>query len=325
MEGIKKPDQDIQLSEHDKQLEQRKSKLHENVPNLFTEAELPLYWEFEKMLKEDLQYQGGRKGSGYTTTFRVLAKLLKNKSVNQKSRLAYEIFDFNKANLDYFPNEEDYDESQFLKVIKDRLDKVKIKVEHPSHLVFVNMIEEIIFDSENNSLVEIPQSLNKSEVGTCTTAEIYFFDFGPMLQTNEGFNVGRMEIIVDENNRPILLQKVGMGESSCISLVPLKINNVELPIGSLIEAVPKENPEFQETNNKWFPKIININQFEGFNFLRITTFTFPPETREEVFGNHYHEQHDNDFVNYNWMEIKHYRSLVEGIVGQNSPKNEIDK
>jgi hypothetical protein len=136
---------------------------------------------------------------------------------------------------------------------------------------------------------------------------------------NEGVGYdGEMSIIVDENNKPILLQKTSMGEKSCISLVPLKINNVELPMGSLIEAVPKENQEFQETNNKWFSKIINIDQFEGFNFLRITTLTFPPETREEIFGNHYHEQHDHEFINYDWLEIKHYRDLVENILRKDS-------
>jgi hypothetical protein len=175
MEGMKKLDQEVQLSENDKRLEERKSKLHENVPNIFSEEQLPLYWEIEKMLKEDLQYQGGRKGSGYTTVFRALAKFLKINSNNRlKSRFAYEVFDLNKANLDYFPNEEDHDEEQFLKIIKDRLEIIKAKLEHPAHLLIVRMIEDAIFTSKNDSLTEIPQSKNKSEIGTCTTAEIYF-------------------------------------------------------------------------------------------------------------------------------------------------------
>jgi hypothetical protein len=174
------------------------------------------------------------------------------------------------------------------------------------------MISDLVFGSEKNITEVKVLSEKEHRVGTCTTAERYFFEFNAVQgirRFDNGYE-GSMQIITDETGKPIMLEKIDLGDRSCITLEPIKMGKTEIPAGSLVQAFPREDATPEIIASYYFPHKMTTADFKGFQLLRLSTLSMPPQLREEVFGNHYYSQHTSNFRNYDWIEVEHYRELA---------------
>ncbi|MCX6757696.1 MAG: hypothetical protein NTZ44_02325 [Candidatus Nomurabacteria bacterium] len=299
---------------HDKtaDIEKHKSIIHKEVIDIFKNAGLPLNDKLTEMLTEPDRMQSGRQGSGYTNLFRELSTYVNNPSKNPLEL-------FNDVEMDTTLNDEDYNnlttKEKIAKLhVQEKIESVNHILIHPSHKIFINMIHDIVLGSEKNiPSIELETDMEKIEkIGTCTTAEVYFFQWQGIkeLKNFHGGHEGFMNVIVDEKQKPIILEKLGLGAKSCISLVPLKIGKVEIPAGSMLQAIPKENIKYENNFSIYFPKKFNASDYT-FKMLRISLLALPPEVRAESFGNHYHDQIKNNYTNCEWLKIEDYRNLAE--------------
>jgi hypothetical protein len=301
---------------YNENIEQHRATIHKQVPAIFEKFGLPLNHRIQDMLFEPDAMQGGRQGSGYTNVFRELGNYINNSLKNPLDLFdEYSLIE----SLEKYSGQKLNREQKIEKLnIKEKLDAISKELVNPSHIILIQMMRDIIFGSEKDiPQIEVENNLEKIEkAGTCTTAERYYFEWEGVKNLGgfEGGYGGHMKIIADETGQPIMIEKVGMGEKSCLSLVPLKMGQIEIPAGSMLQAITKENIVADKIDSNYFPEKLKLSDYDGFRFLRISTLSLPAEIREAAFGNHYFDQMQNDFVNYNWLETKHYLELIENVL-----------
>lgn len=165
-------------------------------------------------------------------------------------------------------------------------------LEREESVLVAKLIQDIVLpiDADQEGCVELVAWPEKIAVGSCPLAERWF------LEIAHGFipRKGRCNFILDEHNRPVLLEKINMGEShSCISLIPCVINGVRIPAGSLLAVCYDEE---QVTRIATHPDIpgdgIYLADCSGFRMLRLTTLAVSPENRARAFSVHFKAQKD---------------------------------
>ena len=103
---------------------------------------------------------------------------------------------------------------------------------------------------------------------------------------------GRINIFVDAQNTPLLLEKLNMGDDhSCISLQPLLMNGVRIPAGSLFSVsydaeLIQQFPACPDVKGH----IIPHHAIQGFWFLRLTTLAISLKIAHVLFSTHYAQQ-----------------------------------
>lgn len=128
----------------------------------------------------------------------------------------------------------------------------------------------------------------KLAIGTCPLAEKYF------LELAQGFvrRKGRMNVIVSDEGEPLLVEKLGLGDDhSCLSVVPLLLNGVRLPRGSLF-GVAYSGEVGLRANAQLAGVVIPIARCQGFRFLRLTTLAVSAGNRRRAFSSHFEAQVD---------------------------------
>ena len=123
---------------------------------------------------------------------------------------------------------------------------------------------------------------------------------------------GSINIFVDEQNRPLLIEKMNMGDDhSCINLQPLIMNGIRIPVGSLfsveydIEQIDNKVP-----NQEFKGYIIPYKEIQGFWFLRLTTLAISPENRKRAFTTHFEQQVNNGLFSPDTTLIKQLNDVA---------------
>ncbi len=293
--------------------------IHKEFVSAFKETGIPLNDKLAHMLHEPDDMQGGRPGSGFTNLFRELSNYVNN-DLNNPLKLfdTIAIEDI----LDLQPGVRLSTEQKIQALgLEEKFKHIQEKLIHPSHHIALSMMHDILLGTEKN-LPQLNIETNQDElnkIGTCTTAERYFFEWGGLreLKDFQGSYGGTMTVITTDQGVPCMIRKNGMGEQgSCLTLTPLVMGKVEIPAGSFVQAIPNENTHGTPTNNDLFPEVIASNDFDGFRFLRLSTLALKPNDRMAAFGNHYFQQKKEDFANYDWIETKHYQELIENILSR---------
>ncbi len=284
---------------------------HEVVES-FQAIGFPLNRKLESMLNEDLEHQRPRRGSGFTQASRHLAEFINQPRVftnefdlrifseagqNNLKRLIA-IFRTSlgrkpKGLYDLLTNFMDANTSEHDDFVKlQKLANLTSTFKFEESQLIGNMILSILgvhCDKEyvNSKHPLLPPLDEKPAIGTCPEAERYFLEFaGGYLRRH-----GLINIFTDEHNRPIVVEKIGIGDShSCITIADTWINNVQIPAGSLLgtrySTVPIDAKPCAELNGAWMPLPVS----HGFRFLRLTTLAVSPENRERAFNNHVKKQ-----------------------------------
>jgi hypothetical protein len=125
------------------------------------------------------------------------------------------------------------------------------------------------------NMVVLPHRSRTEQVGTCTTAEVYFFDVAV-----RSLGYADPDIVVDESGAAVMLLK-NAGERSALTLVETVLDGVRLPPGSLV-ALEEADPRVRG--------IVPLSSVSGVQFLRLTSLAISLEGRAEAVGTLYDMQ-----------------------------------
>ena len=289
----------------------------------FQKQLVPLSNNLTEMLNEHFSHQTERRGCGFTQATRVIAEFInqEREETDFKDFRLFQDYDTRALktimssaksygleldgwrNLHLQPNV-----TQFLETLtksdsftdalqkelefQQKLNNIHTCVEYEESKLLCNFLEDIILrkTQHETGLLELKNLREKPKVGSCPMAENFFLKIahGRLLRQ------GLINIFTDENNQPILMEKLKMGDDhSCINLVPVIMNGIRIPSGSLFSVQYNEEALHKNANKHYKGYIIPITEVDGFWFLRLTTLAVSPENRARAFNAHYKQQVDN--------------------------------
>ena len=295
------------------------------ILKLFARRLHPLSAKLTDMLNEHFLHQTERRGCGYTQATRVMAEFINEPRSDQDFEDLRLFADYSVSglktivqqaaahqlelpqgwrNLDQnpqisallaqHPNPRDAYENYLKQEVAFQgiLRSLHNEVELEESKLLCALIEDIVLpkDATALGLSSIRQLEEKPKVGSCPMAEKFFLE----IAHRKLLRLGEINIFVDSNNQPLLLEKMNMGDNhSCINLVPVMMNGVRLPPGCLfstdydIDTLPK-------TANKQLKGwVIPLDACPGFWFLRVTTLAVSPKNRARAFSTHFQQQVKN--------------------------------
>lgn len=165
-----------------------------------------------------------------------------------------------------------------------RLLEVRERLRYPESRIILALIGGIL-SFETTAAPALPEMPEKPEIGSCSQAEEYFLEIAHG-KIRRG---GRVNIFLDEDHRPVLVEKIHLGEShSAIFLRELSICEVAIPPGGLAALRHHDNatPLAEHRHGLVFP----MTALHQARFLRLTTLALAPEDRKRAFGEQYLRQ-----------------------------------
>ena len=310
------------------------SQIDHEVVRVFKEHAHPLSEKMTEMLNEHYAHQTERRGCGYTQSTRVLAEYINcrrltddfndlklfdhyetrglRKILDQKGSYGLNINDWHnldtQSEIQAFlsaAKEDEYSialekEVGFQRALRQLSERMTLE---ESKLAAM-LIEDIILPktSRDTDLVELPTLAEKPKVGSCPMAENFFLK----IAHRHVLRQGEINIFVDHNNEPLLLEKLNMGDNhSCISLKPVLMNGVRLPVGSLFSVeYNRDEVATKRQNSEFKGYIIPYDAISGFWFLRLTTLAVSPQHRKRAFSTHFEQQVANGLYSPGTTELQ---------------------
>lgn len=298
------------------------SSVQHEVITAFEAAELTLANNLVDMLNEHYSHQTERRGCGYTQATRVLAERINQPRsadsfedlrlfADHPSKPLYTLLsaaDSYGLTIDSWRNldlrtdlaarlqaESTIASGGFLATLQNemqwqqQLRQMSERVTLEESRLIVQLIIDTILprSAAELGLSSLHVLTEKPKVGSCPMAEKFFLDIA------HGFTPrkGQVNIIVDAAGRPLLLEKLNMGDDhSCISLVPLMMNGVCLPVGSLFAAQYEPEQASLRAGRQIAGQILAAERCTGFYFLRLTTLAVSPAHRKRAFNAHFEQQ-----------------------------------
>lgn len=310
------------------------------VVTIFKKYLYPLSSKLTEMLNEHFSHQTERRGCGFTQATRVIAeyvsqqrdllgfqdlrifedydtKALKN-ILNQSS--SYGLVLDTWRNLDINPEVQKTlahlnPQEIFTQNLQQEFDfqsglrKIYEHAELEESILICQLLADIILPQEvhNIRMIECHALEEKPKVGSCPMAEKFFL----RIAHHRLLRQGEINIFVDENDQPIMMEKLNMGDNhSCISLVPLMMNGVRLPAGSLFSANYEIDQLEKHQNKQYKGFVIPISAMNGFWFLRLTTLAISPKNRARAFGYHFKQQVDNGLFRPDTTELSQLMEIA---------------
>lgn len=316
--------------------------LEHEVLRCFNEQLHPLAKNLTEMLNEHFSHQTERRGCGYTQATRVVAEFI-NSEQDEIDFKDFKIFDQYDTkplkmilanavahglelktwrNLDQNPDVQKFlaehpnSEDNFVNTLaaevafQAKLRNIHTTVEKEESQVLCQFLEDIILRKDPTEVqsLELKNLSEKPKVGSCPMAENFFLKIahGRMLRQ------GNINIFVDQNNTPILMEKIKMGDDhSCINLVPLIINGIRIPLGSLFSVYYDEENIAKRPNKNFKGHVISVHDVTGFWFLRLTTLAISPKNRARAFSSHFKQQIDNGLFSPETTELKQLIAVAQ--------------
>ena len=278
------------------------------LASAFENAGLPLCNKLVEMLDEHPSHQTERRGCGLTQATRRLAE-----RINQPRdpvdaadlslfegwplRLASGIGQASRARgwaagwraLDQAPEEVQRAIAPLpgaaeLLALPGRLrDVARAPLQEESRLLLA-LLEDLLGDRAQD-LQALPEMREKPEIGSCSQAEEFFLEIAHG-KIRRG---GRVNILVDDARRPVLVEKIGLGEShSAMFIRPATICGVTIPPGGLValryhaDAVPLSSGTQGD--------ILPLAALAEVRFLRLTTLAVSPTSRPRAFNAQFRRQ-----------------------------------
>lgn len=311
------------------------------VVMIFKKYLYPLSAKLTEMLNEHFSHQTERRGCGYTQATRVIAefvsqvrdpvgfqdlrifedyetKALKN-ILNQAGSYGLTLetwrnLDINlevQQTLKHLNPQESFAQNLQQEVdFQAKLRSIHQYAELEEGILICQLLADIILPqrAQDLGMIECQALLEKPKVGSCPMAEKFFL----RIAHHRLLRQGEINIFVDEHDQPIMMEKLNMGDNhSCISLVPLMMNGVRLPAGSLFSA-HYEIEQLEKHNNKQYKGyVIPIAEMNGFWFLRLTTLAVSPQYRARAFGYHFKQQVDNGLFRPDSTELSQLMDIAK--------------
>lgn len=170
-----------------------------------------------------------------------------------------------------------------LATLPTHLCDIETRLQHEESRLLLRLIRSIIDPSHPASgeacAPDIPEMLEKPEIGSCSQAEEFFLEIAHG-RIRRG---GRVNLFVDNDDRPLLVEKIGLGEShSAMAVAPVSICGVTLPPGALFAlAYPDDAVPLRALACGHAMRVDAIVQAR---FLRLTSLTVSPKVRQRAFS-----------------------------------------
>jgi hypothetical protein len=247
------------------------------------------------MLNEDFSHQTERRGCGYTQATRYIADFINQVEHKNLSKIFHADIRKNISTC--------LDTQDEIYGLKEKLTICQNNLSFEESHIFFSLLIDLFFpifptEGQINGLSEKPK------VGSCTMAEKFFLEIAHQSIPRAGL----INIIVDQDNTPVFLEKVNIGDShSCISLRPLYLNGIGLPTGSLFSTTALEH----STQLGHYPacrsmkgNVIPLGDYQGFWFLRFSTLAISVQNRKRAFGQHLKWQIENGIFSCDKLDIQ---------------------
>lgn len=310
---------------------------HHEIVNAFDEINMPLSGKLVEMLDEHFSHCTERRGCGFLQASRVLAAQVNAaRSVGQEETIellfaspSHESlqqmmpYDLKRAiglecrgNPDFIKDDKldtfTTDDKELIKnqfLWRQAIRHLPEKMKYEESAILANIIKDLLLPREVEEISIVSSLQEKPPVGSCTMAEKFFLD----IVYGYAPRIGRINIIVDENEKPIFMEKIKIGDSySCLSLCPLLMNGVFIPAGGLFSVQARED----DLRGVIRPcrgikgSVMALSAYEGFRFLRITTLTVEPAVRKRAFGKLYDWQKNQNFVGYDSATLSEFMAMA---------------
>jgi hypothetical protein len=139
------------------------------------------------------------------------------------------------------------------------------------------MIEQILTGG-GGPAADVPGMPVKPDIGSCSQAEEYFLEIAHH-RVRRG---GAVNVIVDIDGQPLMLEKMNLGEShSAIVVAAVRINGVVIPPGGLCAL--QYGDALDESRRSELGFIFPLTRIAQARFLRLTTLCVPPNVRKRAF------------------------------------------
>ncbi len=239
----------------------------------------PLSETLEEMLAESPVHHSERRGCGFTQTTRVLAQA------------AYSQESIRRLFLDSIPSAID------VRTLARQLTGMGA--------TWMTLLADVIApeasDGEHVALLT-----GEHTVGTCSLAEKFFLELAHNLLPRRGW----ARVFTTDGGEPALVEKVHMGEAlSALSLVPLEVNGIRFPEGSLFAVEHNLSTESRLRGEpRWRTEELGIVKVR---FLRLTTLSASVDERMIWFHPQLTRQKRDSFVRPLKTTLAHLRTQAQ--------------
>lgn len=164
-----------------------------------------------------------------------------------------------------------------LQRLASRLHEVRARVSLEESRLYAGLVASVLLRTPG-AVQALRGMAEKPEIGSCSQAEEFFLEISHG-RIRRG---GQVNVFVDAGARPLLVEKIGLGEShSALSLEPLSINGVVVPPGSLFAL--RYAPDAGRIATLPGGAMLPVQHIEQARFLRLTTLAADPAWRRRAF------------------------------------------
>lgn len=192
-----------------------------------------------------------------------------------------------------------------LRALPGKLEQVAKSLVHEESQLLVKLFTAIVSIAQDGepSLAFMPV---KPEIGSCSQAEEFFLEIAHG-KIRRG---GHVNILTDENGKPLLIEKMRLGEShSAIFLQPIMLGGVCLPPGSLAALTHHNQPPEPPAKQKW--QRLPLNRIAQARFLRLTTLAVSPNNRQRAFSSQFKRQVVGNMLSPASTTLDHLRQFAD--------------
>lgn len=192
-----------------------------------------------------------------------------------------------------------------LRALTQQLRSIRAALEFEESRIFVDLLNDLLGGS-NRAAPELPPMYEKPTVGSCSQAEEFFLEIA-QTRIRRG---GTVNTVVDDGGRPLMLEKMGIGEShSALVVNPVRINRVWIPPGALCAVRYVEPFPAQVSTRNGFR--LPTQCLAEVRFLRLTTLSVVPESRQRAFRHQVNSQVQANMLSPLTCTIQQLRYVAE--------------
>jgi hypothetical protein len=280
---------------------------HELV-DAFAQADLPLHPTLREMLGEHPSHRTERRGCGYTQAPRFLSTFV-NQPRDPVAATDLGVFDdwpksrtealartlvaagwthgwrgLDRADDALLASLPDSPLLQTLVALPSRLAAIAATLRLEESALLLPILRDLLVPAATTAPA-LPPMLEKPEIGSCSQAEEFFLEIAHG-RVRRG---GKVNLFVDTDGRPLLVEKMALGEShSAMAVAPVSICGVTLPPGALFALhYDDDAPALRPLS---CGAVHALDTIAEARFLRLTTLAVPPAVRRRAFSAQFEAQ-----------------------------------
>ena len=171
------------------------------------------------------------------------------------------------------------------------------------------MLQDIFSPQPLSAAPVLPSMPAKPEIGSCSQAEEFFLEISHH-RIRRG---GRVNLVVDAAQRPLLVEKIGLGEShSALAIAPVSICGVILPPGALLALDYPDDlaPQARIASGAVLP----VEAIAQARFLRLTTLAVSPAARRRAFSAQLEVQVQSNFLSPETTTLQDLQNVAQRLL-----------